>query len=228
MLHKVSTGYSTSCAPWLLMLGPRRVAFVGGAGILVVLCGGLAYAQAKPGDPLESALLRRLPLGLDTEFSVPAAFSAMLLLSAAALAHCAAAVHRPRPDSALRCVAGLFAFMAFDEIFVIHERLEKLADVSWQTLYAPLVLFGAVAWLISLAQLRAVPLAPWSYVAGAAAWVASQVFESVQYDDDVLVARWTVLPEEGLEMVGSLLFVLALLITARAWSDERPQPGAEH
>jgi hypothetical protein len=197
--------------------GPRRVGLVGGVGILVVLCGGLAYSLASPGDLLESSLLRRMPLGLNTEFSIPAVFSAILLLSAAALAHLASRAYPPRPSVALRLVSALFAFMGIDELLVIHEGLENLTNQSWQTLYAPLVVLGGIAWLISLAQLRTVPLAPWSFVAGAAAWVVSQVFELQQYDDEVLVARWMVLPEEALEMVGSLLFVLALLLGVQAW-----------
>jgi hypothetical protein len=145
-----------------------------------------------------------LPLGefsLTAELDVPAFFSAGLLWWAAALAWAAGGNLRP--------VAVFFAFMGVDELVSIHEWLERTSGVDWQLLYLPVMALGGIVWL------RAAPRVGPLWVAGAAAWVVAQVFELLQNDGDTLVHPWMTVPEEMLEMAGSSLWVLALLVLLR-------------
>ena len=198
-----------------------RVAFLGAFGIAVLGLLGILYAEAKPGLPLESAWIRRLPIGLNDEFTIPALYSSALLFAAGGLALAASELCVRRRRWAFRGLALFFAFMGADEILSIHERLETVIGLGWTTLYAPVILAGGVGWFSALVHMRRLPVAPWCFAAGAAAWFLALVLEEFQYDDGVLLARKTILPEEILEMVGSLLFGLALLLTVQAWLRER-------
>ena len=110
---------------------------------------------------------------------------------------------------ATRALGALFAFMAIDEVVQIHERLEGATDANWQLVYLPVMAVAGGVWLLVLRRLTGGPRL--LFVAGAAAWVVAQLFEWVQRDGAVLTHRWTILPEELLEMTGSALFALALL-----------------
>lgn len=194
----------------------RRIALVAAAAIGVVGLLGVAYAQAKPGDLLESTGLRALPLGLDTEWSLPAFFSGGLLLAAAALAYLAGQLGVGTSRWPFVAIAGLFAFMGVDEIAVIHESLRYATGVEWQLLYLPIMLFGGIAWLAALRHLWPHVGARSCFAVGAGAWVLAQPLEWYQRADGVLHHRWTILPEEVLEMTGSALFGLGLLMAVQA------------
>lgn len=195
-------------------LGRLLTALAGVIALLGVL--GLAYSQAKPGDALAFTGLRSIPLGLDTEYSVPALFSGVLLLAAAYAGYLVAAVASSRRERRTVLLFGAFlAFMAVDELLAIHEGLESLAGVPWKLLYAPVILAGGALWLATLLLLRGERTAQLCLLAGAAAWSAAQILEQIQYEDGKLVARWSILPEEVLEMTGSTLFGLALLLAVR-------------
>jgi len=195
-------------------LGRLLTALAGVIALLGVL--GLAYSQAKPGDALAFTGLRSVPLGLDTEYSVPALFSGVLLLAAAYAGYLVAAVASTRRERRTVLLFGAFlAFMAVDELLAIHEGLESLTGVPWKVLYAPVILAGGALWLATLLLLRGERVAQLCLIAGAVAWFAAQVLEQIQYEDGKLVARWSILPEEVLEMTGSTLFGLALLLAVR-------------
>lgn len=161
---------------------------------------------------------------LDGEFTVPAAVSGLALLAAGALALLLA-----RSGTALQrraAFAGIGVFlgaMAIDEIWAVHEKLEGAVDVDWQVLYAPAVLVAGASWLIAYPAFRrlgnrGVAL----FLAGPGAWLVSQALEKVQWDDERLVRPWTIVPEESLELTGSLLFVVAFLQLIRAHPPASP------
>src|SRR5262245_42625878 len=81
---------------------------------------------------------------LDREYTPASIWSALLLLVAAVAAARAA---RTRDGFARGSLAVLFAFMACDEAFAIHESLEKATGVDWQVLFAPIVALAAVAFI---------------------------------------------------------------------------------
>ncbi|MBM3674033.1 MAG: hypothetical protein FJW88_03605 [Actinobacteria bacterium] len=106
--------------------------------------------------------------------------------------------------------------MAIDEVWQLHERIEARTGIDWQTLYLPVFALAAFSALWLLPELRrtlhALPL----FAIGAGCWAVAQVVEQLQWDrDDRMAAAWTIVPEECLEMTGSLLFLLAFLAVVR-------------
>lgn len=158
---------------------------------------------------------------LDGEKTLPALISGGLLLLASVLA--AAAARAGIAGWPTWSLAALFGFMAADEVLHFHEFLEWRLGVDWQALYAPLMLAAAVGWLGLLRWQRREGLSVVPLLGGAAAWAVSQVLEFLQWDGaDEQVAAYVPLMviEEILEMVGSALFVLALLHTLE-WARDR-------
>jgi hypothetical protein len=159
---------------------------------------------------------------LNKEATVPAAVSYLLLAWAAILATLLSAPHdrRGSRDLVLVGMALMFAFMAVDEASGVHERVddwsERSLGIQWQVAYAPLLLGGAAVWLGTLRRLRSSDLAPRLFVLGAAAWVTSQLTDVMSNRGfGELAYPALVVPEEMLEMTGSALFGLALLIVLR-------------
>ena len=162
------------------------------------------------------------PFDLDGELTIPAFASAGLLLCAAAAA---ALAQRRDPGSGRRpwaALAILFAVMAVDEATGLHEGLEDLSAVDWQTLYVPIVLLAGVTWLLGLARLRGRERA--AFVLGAGAWGAAQVLEALEWtgprEAERAVDGYGIMmgAEELLEMTGSALFTLGLLLAVERWS----------
>jgi hypothetical protein len=160
---------------------------------------------------------------LDAEMTVPAAFSALLLVAASVAALVAARI-APRLRLAGAALSLLFAFMALDEAFSFHERLEDLTGVDWQVLYLPIVALGGVAYLGLLRRLRGRPWQVAGWLAGAAAWGVSQTLEHLEWtpsDTPVRLYNWMMVPEELLEMTGSALWALTLVAICSAARSSR-------
>ena len=197
---------------------------------------------------LQVALANGAPFGfanLDTENSLPALWSGLLLLVAAASA---VQLRRTRARGVSILAASflvlLFAFMGVDEVVGIHERIDGVASVDWQIWYAPLVLVGGWAWcraLLAMWRLRAGAVA---FAMGAVAWVLAQTLEMFEYGgtfrpgyidaahlssaeleriNSSLTYYLLMIPEELLEMTGSLLFAVGLLAGAAAVRRRRVQ-----
>src|SRR4051812_16288074 len=147
---------------------------------------------------------------LDGERNLPAAYSGLLLVAACALGLLVAVVGRGAGIRAryVGPVALLLGYMSLDEVISIHERLEAASGVDWETLYAPVFLVAAVLAVLLLPELRPFPPAIVLFLSGGASWAVAQVIEKLQWHGDHLVAPWSIVPEEVLEMTGSLLFVL--------------------
>jgi hypothetical protein len=192
-------------------LGPRAALLLGGLGIALFAVLGAAYAEAKDGGPIPT-WFRSVPVGLNGEWTLPALYSALLLLAASALCFRAAwLVTTSGRFTPLVVLGVLFAYMGVDEFLSVHERLEHVVLLSWWKFYAPVAVVAGVAVLLTLRRIWPVAAARSALLAGCACWLLSQLIETQQYDGTELVHRWTILPEEVLEMTGSLLFVVALL-----------------
>lgn len=154
---------------------------------------------------------------LDGERTVPSLWSAALLTAAGVLG-VAVAVALRRP--AVAVLGAALAFMAVDEFFALHEEVEDLTGIDWQTLYLPVfAVVGLLALRVlvvsrRLGERRFVVL----LTSGAVCWAVSQVLEKAEWDGPVRRAGYPVMmvTEELLEMTGSLLFVLAMLALAGA------------
>ncbi|MDQ4131123.1 MAG: hypothetical protein M3133_09070 [Actinomycetota bacterium] len=190
-------------------LGVRTVAFVT-CGCVVAL-GVLGVLDATVGVPL--------PFYLDGEGGAPALFSAGLLVAGGALAVLLGAGRlAPGGPVTWLALAAFLAFMALDELLGVHEALERRTGIDWQLLYSPVVLVGGMAWLRALQALRrGHVVARRLLMGGAAAWLAAQILEDIQWTDgDRLVYPWMIVPEEMLEMTGSMLFGLAFFVLLKA------------
>lgn len=181
---------------------------VGGmAAIVMVGLLGIAHVAGAPYSWI---------VDLDSERNVPAAFSGLLLLTAAALAVELRHHARLRPVMGL---AGLFAFMAFDEVFTIHEHLEHWTGVHWELLYAPVTALAAVALAVAWPRLADTEWSRPALAGGAACWAFAQLLEFAAWEGTTPVPSYDVMmvTEELSEMTGSLLFIVALLCIRRAW-----------
>lgn len=155
----------------------------------------------------------------DGELNVPAFYSGLLLLLAAA----ASLLSRGKGILFILLAAGLI-FMAVDEIAEIHERLELREGIDWQLLYIPAfaLAVGVVVGVVRR-MLREEPGAVAVLASGAACWVASQMLEVVEWQGNVKQAGYgyMMFTEEILEMLGTVGFIVALLMLARATSERR-------
>ena len=178
-------------------------ALVAGVVGLVVVFGILGSIVYPGGGDLRA-------FDLNKEQTFPATFSGALLLAAGGLALLNGLV-RSRSASDRRwwiVLALVFAFLGLDEIAALHEAVQDRVHVWGQAVLAPIVVVGVYAWWVALRQLWKEPPAGMLFLAGAGAWITSQLIDAGLNEH----WGWTIVPEELLEMAGSALFGLALLV----------------
>jgi hypothetical protein len=202
----------------LRSLEPKVVAVVL-LGALAVI-GTLGALQAAQG-PVE-AEGGRAPHGflglfyLDGEYNVPAIFSAALWLFAAVSLYAAGRAHeRGWRRHIWTGLAVALLYLALDEAFGLHEKLEGRSGIDWQLLYLPLLLAIAAAGLYVLLQSHGA--ARWLLFAAGAAALVAQVLEVVQWNGDEPVDsyRQLMVPEEILEPTAAALIAVAGLMLLR-------------
>jgi hypothetical protein len=162
---------------------------------------------------------------LNKEQTFPATFSGVLLLAAGGLALLNGLV---RSDTAAGrrwwiVLALVFAFLGLDEIAALHEAVQDRVNVWGQAVLAPVVFVGVYAWWVTLRQLRSEEPAGTLFLLGAAAWIVSQGIDAAFNEH----WGWTIVPEELLEMMGSALFGLALLVALRALVATHTAPAVQ-
>lgn len=197
------------------LLGAAVCAVLGLIGVLDVLGAGGAFVDRW--------------FDLDGERTIPSLWSAGLLFGAGVLGIVVAvAVRRP----AVAVLGAALAFMAVDEFFALHEEVEDLAGIDWQTLYLPV--FAAVGVLTLRVLMLSRRLGHRTFVRfltlGAVCWAVSQALEKIQWvgpDEKHSAYSVMMVTEELLEMTGSLLFVLAMLALARAGRRAAAAPSAD-
>jgi hypothetical protein len=154
---------------------------------------------------------------LDNEDTFPAVYSGALLTAAAVLAVLVASeLSRGRFRNLWIALGAVFAFMALDEVWTIHERLEGWTGVDWQLAYVPIAVGAGLLVVVAFRDLAAIRGAAALLVAGGIAWLAAQVLEDLQWAGDVLEREGMIVPEEVLELLGSSLFGLAALVVLRS------------
>jgi hypothetical protein len=167
---------------------------------------------------------------LNKEQTFPATFSGVLLLAAGGLALLNGLV-RSETATGRRwwiVLALVFAFLGLDEIAALHEAVQDRVNVWGQAVLTPVVLLGVYAWWVTLRQLRSERPAGTLFLLGAAAWIVSQGIDAAFNEH----WGWTIVPEELIEMMGSALFALALLVALRRLVAEpvqarEPAPAAD-
>jgi hypothetical protein len=205
------------------------VALEAAAIAVVSTLGAIQVAQATVDEHGARPVGTLAPFALDTETNPAAAFAAFVLLVAALLCGILAWL---RPAGILRwaliAIGALLAFMAIDEWSVIHEDLEETLGVNWRVLYLPAAVAAAVPWLFVLRGLRRYPPAALAWIAAPALWILSQLLNVIADTDDrpgSAIYKPFVITEEILEMSGSFMFGVALLIVLAALVERRLPAG---
>jgi hypothetical protein len=210
-------------------LDPRRVVVVLGAVAAVLLTAHLALVlvTAITGHDALFGLVRQFDL--DTENNVPSFFSAGLFLLNALLLWLVGQVRRSEQRAKVwPFLAAVFIFLAYDEMFGIHERLvdplraafhtSGVLRYPWVIVYAApviaLVVWFLPAWrrLDALGR-RALILSGTLYVLGAVGMemMSGAYDEAVGGHTRTLAWGLLVAVEESLEMAGLISLVYALL-----------------
>lgn len=198
-----------------MRIEPRRAAVVLGCVVSLVALSGVLVAWRVDWG--------REQLDLDGERNIPATTSALLLLAAALLLVQLSPRLVPRAVSlGLAAVLGLGAL---DEAFELHEKLESALDTDWQVLYLPVFAAAAVLWCWLLHALRRNRAAVASLLLASGCWIGSQVLERAQWEPDGPAPgyTWMMVVEEILEMAGSALVVVALLVALEHDRGERTE-----
>lgn len=197
---------------------PKVVAVVVlGALAVIGVLGGLQAAQGPveaEGGPAPSGILGWFYL--DGEYNLPAIFSAVIWLFAGVSLYTAGrARERGWRRQIWSGLAVALVYLALDEAFGFHEKLEGRTDVDWQLLYLPLLIAMAAAGLYVLLQSRGT--ARLLLLAAGAAAFGAQVLEAVQWDGQVPVDsyRQLMVPEEILEPTAAALIAVAGLMLLR-------------
>jgi predicted tellurium resistance membrane protein TerC len=178
-------------------------ALVGGLACFAVLFAILGSIVYPGGGDLRA-------FDLNKEQTFPATFSGALLLAAGGLALLNGFVRSPSASDRRWWIvlALVFAFLGLDEIAALHEAVQDRVHVWGQAVLAPVVVVGVYAWWRAMRQLWNEQPAGLLFLAGAGAWIFSQLIDAGLNEH----WGWTIVPEEVLEMTGSALFGLALLV----------------
>ncbi len=214
--------------PTQVLLQPRTVIRILGAIALLLLAanvGGLLVTHVAGHDHLGGLI----PFfDFDAEQNLPTFFSACLFLVGAFLLFI---VWRVRPQLMWLVLAGVLVFLAFDELFQVHERLirpvRELFHLSGFLFFAWVVVYGAGVLALGGAFVSLWRRLPrhvrWWLGASAATYVVGAIgfemlgarhYEAMQGaagDRDLLYGvLYTV--EESLEIAGLIMLIHGLLV----------------
>lgn len=197
---------------------------IGLLGAMYALLNTIAIVFDKPRQ-----LGLRALFDLDGDYSVPGFFSAAALLIASGLA-VLASQHTPARESRIRLgwrlMGIIMAFLAFDEMFTIHESIGRATRIGydlpggfhygWVIPYVVLMAVAGVIFILFLRQLphttcRALLVAGAVFVAGAVGLEVLGGYVAARHPDDTTLLLVEVFFEETAEMVGVALFNRATL-----------------
>ena len=221
----------THVARWLTALDRRRAATVLFGSIVVIGIVGALTAWLDPGNvwlDLDSELSLGWPPSKIT-LPLPAIWSAFMT-AFAGIGWLAVGWGRPvtRAQAAALVFGLLLLFFAFDELFIIHERLESRTGIDWQLIYAPIAAVAVAVLTVLIWQSRARGHGISGMLTGAGlSWAVANALEYVQWRGDEKIEAYVLLmvPEEMLELVGSALLVLAAIAMLQSTA-VTPKTGA--
>jgi hypothetical protein len=214
-----------------ISLKPSFIArILGGVAFLLILAsiGGQFLKFALGHDDLKE--LVRI-LNIDEEFNIPAYFSVLLMLFAALLLAVIAALNGKKrlPHSSKWAILSFgFLFMAFDEAFIVHERLNSpvatlLGNSNLGIFYFAWVIPGiALVLVLGLFFLRFLLHLPATerlrFLMAATLFIGGAIGVELiggRYAELHGFENWTysmiATVEESLEMAGLIVFIWALL-----------------
>lgn len=192
--------------------------------VLVTIHTGL-YVYNYQAEELPWLLLQLFDL--DEENNIPTWFSSFLLLNSAFFLYVFSRGEQLQKKFHWRFMAAGFFLLAIDEVAGLHETFNSSIEMNWAIPGAILVLFVAVAFvpfLLSLSRRLAClfVLSGFLYVSGAI--IVELLSEDLESDS--LVYMLAVAVEEGLEMIGALLFLATVLNEMRSGGSEQSEQVA--
>ena len=205
---------------------PRSIAIW--LGIVIALLGVAGALVGTGAYQGEGSTWDRL-FNLVNEKTIPTFFSGALLLAGGLCSLIAARVRLHGERGLWIAFGALLVLMSADEVVQIHERIETWTGVDWEQPYAVVALGAAVIWFKILRRVDPLPRA--LLIIGAICWAISFGLEDAEYDSaDDRVSAFTTLAisEEVLEMIGSTLFLLALVIALKASARAAPEARARY
>ncbi|MDL2344573.1 hypothetical protein QOL99_10435 [Deinococcus sp. MIMF12] len=219
-----------------LQLNGRRLVrtLLGTAAVLIVVGFLGEFSTRFLPDFFGRDLLASLTY-LGGETNLPATFSALLLLGAAALLGTIARIKWALQDSQRRVWTGLaflFGVLALDEAAGLHERLivpvQKVIKTDGVLHYAWVVPYGALTILVLLACLRflrhlpartraGMLLAGVLYVGGAFGFELIEGYVKTLYGRHTFLMEGLITVKESLEMFGVILLIATLFAYIREY-----------
>ncbi|HSH60901.1 MAG TPA: hypothetical protein VK988_14940 [Acidimicrobiales bacterium] len=202
-----------------------------GARALVVLAAvWLAMALGVAGWQLDL-----LPSVVQQHFDPDGERKLFALVSAAALICASISVavawrRRALPGTSF-ILGAVLAGMTVDEWLELHERFERRLEIDWNALYLPIVVCAGLSGLIAVRRLWP-ERSSFLLLAGGGCWFAAYLLEDLQWDAaDRMHPNyvWMMIPEELLEIGGSLLLTAAAVLACcemAAVDRRRPSPRA--
>ena len=182
--------------------------------VLVVIHVGLYFYNYQV-EELPFLLLQLFDL--DDENNIPTWFSSFLLLNNAFFVYLYSVKEGLQKPVHWRLIAAGFLILALDEVAGLHESFNSAIEINWAIPGGILVLFVGVMFvpfLLSLPRRLALLfiLSGFLYVSGA---IVIELL-SEDMESDSLAYMLTVAVEEGLEMMGALLFLVVMLRQMRS------------
>ena len=149
---------------------------------------------------------------LDIELNGAAVFSALLLVAAGGAT--VGAWWTGAGRGTLVPVGALLIFMSADEYFALHELVEFYTGIDWQVVYLPVFAAAGVCALAALRQHRSNRTFVACWVIASLCWGISQVLEKLEWEGDVKQPGYAfmMVPEELMEMLGSVAFLIGALV----------------
>src|SRR3954452_1372134 len=182
-------------------INPRKLGFAL-AGIWAIFAvAGLAVDQGYASWTFQAFSLE--DSNLDLRLSMPASFTALVLLLAAGLAFALAGVDRTRRHQKWRLAGWFLLAFSLEELLGGHAWLQS-RGVHWAVAYLPLLLLGSAALLSALRIYRRQPEAQAVFGAGIVLWLAGSALDN---PDLALSGSGA----EILEMAGAICLFLGLL-----------------
>ena len=192
-------------------------------GIVIVLLGIAGTLVGTDAYQGEGSIWDRL-FNLVNEKTIPAFFSGAVLVAGGLVSLVAARARLYGAHRLWIAFGALLLLMSADEVIQIHERIETWTGIDWQQPYAVVALGAAFIWFKMLRLMEPGPRL--MLIVGAVCWAISFGLEDAQYDSsDHRASGFTpmAISEELLEMAGSSLFLLALVVALKAHARRAPE-----
>ncbi len=145
---------------------------------------------------------------LDHRLSMPASFTALLLLLAAGMAFALSRVDRTRREKTWRLAGWALLVIGVEQLLGVHSWLVVSRDIPWTIAYLPLLLVGAVVLVRAMQLLKSQPAVQAMFGAAIVLWAGAGALDNPDFVTSNAAT-------EILEMAAGALFALALLARLR-------------